>query len=348
MNADFQQAQSTIKALCAVFSDCADPRARDFVAAGISSTGGIPSVIVFAPREEPTRQYIRDRLGESLAGVEIVTSGGLSQAGVADPAAGSRSAAWIGRPLASLKAAGRSIRSWLRALAQPAPVSVHAGVQVDDGTVGCGLREKQTGAAHFLTDLHVLRSKTRGATAVLQNGDHIARLKDWSRVASDPDWAVLAAIRNVLPSACLNWEACALTLQGPMTKGDLPLLGGQIIGMGGATSGERRRGVVTATGACVVVAESTANGGCTRLMAMEQILVKNLAGQRPFGEQGDSGAVAYVLPPPPALGANPAGTAVGLYWLRNPTGDLHALAPLVDVLDAIKRSPSMLDLELWR
>jgi len=352
MSTPHEQAQSTVANLADIFSSCAEPGARDFVATGISWTGGTPSAVVFSRNEERTRQHIRERLGDNLAGIEIVKSGALLRAAVAEPLAGplagQQSAGWIGKPLASLQAAGRSLRSWIQSLLPAAPIDVHAGVRLDDGTVGCGLRDKQTGAAYFLTDRHVLRPSSQGTVAVLQNGNHIGKLVSWSRVVSDPDWAVLAALPNVRPSACLNWEACLLTLQGPMPHGDLPLLGQQIIGMGGATSRKRRTGEVTATGACIAFDELAANGVCTRFMCREQILVKNLAGQQAFGELGDSGAVAYVLPPPPALGANPAGTAVGLYWLRSPAGDLHALAPLADVLAAIKAAPPPLDLELWR
>lgn len=122
----------------------------------------------------------------------------------------------------------------------------------------------------------------------------------------------------------------------------------QIVGMSGAVSRERRSGKVVATCACVAVDDGLdENGACIRYMRSNQILVRNMPCQKDFGEMGDSGAVAYILPAPPPIGSYPEGTAIGLYWRRSLQGDLHVLAPLVDVLAAIKAGPSKLDLHLW-
>jgi hypothetical protein len=343
MNAVHQQAQNTVEDLCRVFSSCADPKTRDFVAAGISWTGGIPSVVVFSQDQERTRQTIAERL-PSLAGLTILHSSPLRESAVADPPAGLRSSVWIGRPLASLQAA---VRSWVRSLLLARPITIRPGAQLGTGTVGCALRD-QTGKAHFLTDQHVLPSIMRGTLVSTTKGDQVGTVEGSSSVVAGPDWALVAAGSNALPSSCLKWEGCALSLQGPMADGDLALLSHQVIGMSGAKSMERRHGEVVAIGACVAFDRTDNNGGCTRLMCSGQILAMNVPGPKPFGENGDSGAVAYVLPPPQAIGSILPGTAVGLYWLRSPAGDLHALAPLVDVLAAIKAPPSNLDLELWR
>jgi hypothetical protein len=65
-------------------------------------------------------------------------------------------------------------------------------------------------------------------------------------------------------------------------------------------------------------------------MRDNQIIVQSKDGS--FGEGGDSGAVAYLISD---NGKYPAGTAIGQYW-RTDGQDLHALAPLTDVLGEIQ------------
>jgi hypothetical protein len=354
---ELQQAQQLINQFCAIFADCANPATRDFVAAGITTSAEGPTVVVWSRDAKRTRSTIVDRVGPSLADqVQVAESGTFRQAGIASSPLRGRGAAGLLRPLAGLRVSTRRLKSWLQSTLGAGVTTLCPGEDLENGTLGCGLEQKaHAPGAYFLTAEHVLPPMTAIGAMVSSQGQPVGKLIDSSTVEKGLDWALVEAFPEFQPSAKLCFDTM-LTLSGPMPSGDLGLVNQQVIGMSGATSAERRSGKVVATGAIIAVDEPENLGRtCIRYIRSNQILVEDLSGphQKHFGEAGDSGAVAYTLSslsPSPSVQYLP-GTAIGLYWRvtdrPKAPASLHALAPVVDILTAIKGGRTQLDLKLW-
>jgi hypothetical protein len=184
------------------------------------------------------------------------------------------------------------------------------------GILGCALKD-QNGNTYFLTAGHVVRS-----FPMVSVGGQPAAVRFNASYLTIPcglDWALLMAYSGVTASPQIFGEQ--KNLSGPMSSQDIAQLAGQTIFMRSIGSPRETSGVVAGADVCVLVNTIGNQGVATPVLRPHQILVQSTGGQ-PFGQHGDSGAVAY----------DQNGVAIGLYWQVNIDGTLHLLTPLVDII----------------
>ena len=293
------------------------PVVRDCGNAGISISADGPRLIVFTSDIPATKGAIAAGPGHDWVDtVQFEDSDGFHIP--------------VGPP-----AAGRSAR---RPTASPGPVApnieIGAGTEVgssaSSGTVGCVLLDTG-GTPYYLTAGHVL---PRSGDVAYYGATPIGCVVGASTVPTGLDWSLIKAnLSAAQPTDTIVYDC--LTLSNPLAVGDLQQLAKQTIGMSGAASKERRLGTVVSVGTCLAVTQIV-GGVCKRYVFDDQIIVKSATARR-FGPPGDSGAVAYLNTALMASGITyPEGAAIGLYWREDPPRDLHALAPMPQVLKAIK------------
>lgn len=317
MNDQWQMVIERRNQVCEEFKDCDGAGSRAFAAVGISVSADGPRLIVFSSDIPATKGAIAAGPGHDWVDtVQFEDSDGFHTP--------------VGPSVA-----GRSAH---RPTASPGPVApnieIGAGTEVgsaaSSGTVGCVLLD--TGRTpYYLTAGHVL---PRAGDTAYYGATPIGCVVGASTVPTGLDWSLIRAdLSAAQPTDAIVYDC--LTLSPPLGAGDLPLLAKQTIGMSGATSKERRLGTVVSVSTCLVVTKIVGSV-CKRYVFDDQIIVKSATARR-FGPPGDSGAVAYLNS---ALKASaityPEGAAIGLYWREDAARDLHALAPIPDILKAIK------------
>ena len=296
--------------------DTPDPA---FIGAGITIQDGSPQLVVFSQEDEKTtRASIKAKVGNEFAWIDAISV--MRSQGFEMPRHKPAPLA----PLASLREHGQLLVEWL--LQRLAGLSVGDGTMVTDnttiGSIGCALQDGG-GKPYYLTARHVL--PTLKSPAYLNGGSNhtigtVSAISksglDWSLILADPQAAT--------PVGALQWDK-GLRLTGPMSFAAVQGLAKQRVGISTQLYG-RHVGTVVSIGTSLTVPEAT-----------RQVVVQSAPGDE-FGRDGDSGAVAYVVG---QVGADPPGTAIGLYWYKDIPHDLHLIAPLTDILSDISQQENL-------
>jgi hypothetical protein len=324
MNEQWQKVIEQRDQVCVEFKDCGGTGSRAFAAVGITVDKDGPRLIVFTSNIPATKSAIAAGPGHDwVDAVLFEKSGGFSlpfgpRRAHRSPCAPKKSA----KPLT-------------------ADVCVGAGTQIAgaySGTVGCVVQDGST-TPYFLTAGHVL---PRPNDVACHGSVSIGTVLNASTEQTGLDWSLVTAdLTEANPTHDIVYDE-PLTLSRELPLGTHQQLAQQTIAMSGAASQGRRLGTVMSVGTCLAVTELV-NGKCQRYLFDDQIIVQD-ASTDPFGIEGDSGAVAYLLCSITYSGITyPPGASIGLYWRADRTQDLkrHALAPLPDLFDAIRGATNL-------
>jgi hypothetical protein len=318
MNEQWQKVIERRDQVCEEFKDCGGPGSRAFAAVGITTEEDGPRLIVFTSDIPATKRAIATGPGHDWAETVLFERSG----DFAIP---------FGPPRARRSPCGPK----KSATPLTADICVGAGTQIAgaySGTVGCVVQDGGK-TPYFLTAGHVL---PQAKDMACHGSASIGSVLEASTVPTGLDWSLVTAdLTAANPTDEIVYDQ-PLTLSRELPVGALQQLPKQTIAMSGAASKGRRLGTVVSVGTCLAVTVRL-NGDCKRYLFDDQVIVQDVSDTDPFGIDGDSGAVAYLISDVTYSGITyHAGAAIGLYWRADPTQNRHALAPLPDVFQAIQ------------